>query len=154
MSYVDRTLTEGETVRLRAKLHWIIWLRAIAALIFLGVFIIGVVIFVRDAIFMTTTEVAITRSRLIRKWGWLSLHTAELELSSVESVNIDQSMWGRLLDFGRVQVHGTGEDVWTSPLIARPVEFRREIEAAITDPDLQTRGLQRKALRGRARARP
>ncbi len=131
MSYVERALTARETVKFRARLHWIIWLRASAALVLLGILIIGVVIFIRDLVFMTTTEVAVTDSRLIKKWGWLSLHTSELELRSVEAIKLDQSIWGRILGYGRVEVHGTGDDVWTSPLIAAPVRFRREIESAL-----------------------
>lgn len=132
MNYVDRALTAGETVRFRAKVHWIIWFRAWAALILLGVLLIGIVIFVRDMVFMLTTEIAVTDTRLIKKWGWPGLHTSELELSSVEAVNLDQTLWGRLLGYGRVQIHGTGDDVWSSPLIAAPVQFRREVESALS----------------------
>ncbi|MEQ1607814.1 MAG: PH domain-containing protein [Hyphomonadaceae bacterium] len=131
MSYVERALTAGETVKFKAKIHWIIWLRAWAALILFGVLLFGIVIFVRDLVFMLTTEVAVTNSRLIKKWGWPGLHTSELELSSVEAVSVDQTLWGRLFGYGRVQIHGTGDDVWSSPLIAAPVQFRREVESAL-----------------------
>ena len=132
MSYVRQTLAEGETVRLRAKLHWIIWLRAWLALLLLGVVIVGIVIFVRDLIFLTTTEVAITNRRLIRKSGWLNWKTSELELTSIEAVNLEQSFWGRLLGYGRLQVHGTGDDTWLSPAIAAPLEFRKALESALS----------------------
>lgn len=132
MSYVTASLTPGETVRATAHMHWILWLRAWAELIFLGIIIIGIVLFIRDVALLTTTEVAITNRRLIMKTGVVERHTAELELSSVETVNLDQSFWGRLLDFGRVRVHGTGEDVWVSPLISAPVRFRSELEAALS----------------------
>jgi uncharacterized membrane protein YdbT with pleckstrin-like domain len=132
MSYVRRTLADGEIVRLQARLHWILWLRAWCALLFLGVVIVGVLIFIRDLIFLTTTEVAITNRRLIRKSGWLAWKTSELELSSVEAVNLEQSFWGRTLGYGRVQIHGTGDDVWVSPLIAEPLRFRRELESALS----------------------
>jgi uncharacterized membrane protein YdbT with pleckstrin-like domain len=132
MSYVERTLADGETIRFKARLHWIIWVRAWTALILLGIVVVGLVIFVRDLIFLTTTEVAITNRRLIKKTGWLDRHTSELELSSVEAVNLDQSVWGRMLGFGRVNIHGTGDDVWNSPLIATPVRFRRELESALS----------------------
>jgi uncharacterized membrane protein YdbT with pleckstrin-like domain len=132
MSYVERTLAADETVRLRAKLHWIIWLRAWCALLLLGVLIVGIVIFVRDVILMTTTEVAITNRRLIRKTGWLNWKTSELELTSVEAINLEQSLWGRLFGFGRIQIHGTGDDVWVSPLLVDPLRFRRELESALS----------------------
>lgn len=129
MSYVKRALTEGETLCRRGKLHWILWLRAIAALIFLGIIIVGLVIFVRDLIYLTNTEVALTDRRLIRKTGFLQKHVTDLLLDSVEAVKIDQGFWGNLLGFGRVEVHGTGDETWITPLIADPVGFRREIAA-------------------------
>jgi uncharacterized membrane protein YdbT with pleckstrin-like domain len=132
MSYVERTLADGETIRLNAKLHWIIWLRAWLALLVLGIVLVGVVIFVRDLILMTTTEVAITDRRLIKKTGWLNWTTSELELTSVEAVNLEQSLLGRMLGYGRLQIHGTGDDVWVSPLIANPLRFRRELESALS----------------------
>jgi uncharacterized membrane protein YdbT with pleckstrin-like domain len=132
MSYVQRTLADGEAVRLTAKVHWIIWLRAWGALLLLGIVIVGVVLFVRDLIFMLTTEVAITNRRLIKKTGWLNWTTSELELTSIEAVNLEQSFWGRLLGYGRLQIHGTGDDVWISPLVADPLRFRRELESALS----------------------
>lgn len=132
MSYVQRTLADDETVRLTAHVHWIIWLRAWCALILLGIVIVGVVLFFRDLIFMMTTEVAITNRRLIKKTGWLNWKTSELELTSIEAVNLEQSFWGRLLGYGRLQIHGTGDDVWVSPLIAEPLRFRRELESALS----------------------
>ena len=147
MSYVARTLADRETIRLSARLHWILWLRAWLALLLLGVVIVGVIIFVRDLISMTTTEVAITNRRLIAKTGWLAWKTSELELTSVEAVNLEQSMWGRLLGYGRIQIHGTGDDVWVSPLIADPLAFRRELESAIASvlpaPNLGSPGVAR-----------
>lgn len=134
MSYVRKTLAGDETVRLTARVHWIIWVRAWCALLLLGVVIVGVILFLRDLIFMVTTEVAITNRRLIKKTGWLNWKTSELELTSIEAVNLEQSFWGRLLGFGRLQIHGTGDDVWVSPLIAEPLRFRRELESALSPP--------------------
>jgi hypothetical protein len=36
------------------------------------------------------------------------------------------------LDFGRLRVHGTGRDVWVTPLIADPLGFRRDLEGALS----------------------
>ncbi len=131
MGYVEKSLAAGETVLARARLHWIIWVRAWAALLVLGILVVGVVFFIRDWIHMATTDVAITNRRLILKTGLVARHTSELELTSIEAVNLEQTFLGRLLGYGRVQVHGTGDDVWISPLIARPVQFRRDLESAV-----------------------
>lgn len=133
MSYVTRALAEGETLQARGRLHWVMWLRAWAALIFLGILIIGIVIFVRDVVYLLNTEVALTNRRLIQKTGFLEKYTSDLLLRSVETIRIHQGFWGYLLGFGRVEVHGTGEEVWCTPLISNPVKFRHAIAAVRGD---------------------
>lgn len=132
MGYVDEVLAPGETVRVRARLHWLLWARAWAMLILLGIIIVGIVLFVLDFTRLSTTEVALTNYRLIHKTGFLARHARELQLTSIEAVNVDQGVWGRLLGFGRVTVHGTGDDTWVTPMIANPIGFRRELEAALS----------------------
>jgi uncharacterized membrane protein YdbT with pleckstrin-like domain len=133
MGYIESSLAAGETVRFTARPHWIIWLRAWAALLFLGIVIVGLIVFIHDAVFMATTEIAITSRRLILKRGLVGRQTSELELSTVEAVKLDQDLLGRLFGWGRLEVHGTGDDVWVSPLIAAPIVFRKELEAALID---------------------
>lgn len=50
-------------------------------------------------------------------------------------MKIEQSFWGRLLGYRRVGVHGTGAEVWRTPVIAGPVAFRHAI--AVTRPAAQ-----------------
>jgi uncharacterized membrane protein YdbT with pleckstrin-like domain len=130
MSYVKQALAEGETLCAVGRLHWVLWLRAWLALIVLGIFIVGIVIFVRDVIYLTNTEVALTDRRLIKKTGFIERRVSELLLGSVEAVRLYQGFWGRVLGFGRVEVHGTGDEQWITPLIAAPVRFRRDIASA------------------------
>jgi uncharacterized membrane protein YdbT with pleckstrin-like domain len=130
MSYIDKFLAPGETVRSRAALSWVLWLRAYAALLFLGIFIVGIWIFIQQTIFMFTTELATTDRRLILKRGFLVRQVADIGLDNIESVMIHQDLWGRLLNYGRLTIRGTGEDAWQTPIIAAPSDFRRDIEAA------------------------
>ena len=132
MAYVESVLAPNEVILRRGRLHWIYWLRAWAALALLGVLIIGIIWFIRDLVFLQTTEIALTNSRLIEKTGLVSRHARELQLSSVEAVELDQGVWGRLLGFGQVTVHGTGADTWTTPLLVDPVGFRRDLEYALS----------------------
>jgi uncharacterized membrane protein YdbT with pleckstrin-like domain len=130
MSYIEKFLAPGERIRARAQLHWVLWLRAYAALLFLGIFIVGIVIFIRQTIFMYTTELAATDRRIILKLGFLERRVFDIGLATIESVVIHQDLWGRLLNYGRLTVRGTGEQAWTTPIIAAPSAFRRDIEAA------------------------
>jgi uncharacterized membrane protein YdbT with pleckstrin-like domain len=130
MSYIVKFLAPDEHVHARANLHWVLWLRAWAALIFLGVFLIGIVIFVNQVIFILTTEFAATDRRLILKKGFFIRDAQDIGLGNIETVQITQDIAGRLLNYGRLIVHGTGDEVMVSPIIADPAGFRRDIEAA------------------------
>ena len=52
------------------------------------------------------TEFAVTDRRVIYKRGFISRHTDEMNMDKVESVDVDQSILGRLLDYGTVRDHG------------------------------------------------
>jgi uncharacterized membrane protein YdbT with pleckstrin-like domain len=130
MSYIAKFLAPEETIRKRARLHWILWVRAWAALIFLGIFLVGIIIFVQQVIFNLTTELAATDRRLILKKGWIMRHAVDVGLSNIESVQITQDVMGRIFNYGRLMVHGTGDEAWETPIIADPAGFRRDIQAA------------------------
>ncbi len=130
MSYIYDALVPGERIVQRLHLHWVCWIRAWLFLIFLGIFLIGIVLFVRDWLILTNIEGAVTDRRLILKRGWIQRHVTDLSLTSIEVVNVDQDILGRLLNYGRVVAHGTGDDTWTSPIIRDPAGFRKSIAEA------------------------
>ena len=55
----------------------------------------------------------------------------DMNLTTIEAVNIDQDIFGQIFGYGRITVHGTGDDMWVTPLIANPVAFRRDLQAAM-----------------------
>jgi uncharacterized membrane protein YdbT with pleckstrin-like domain len=130
VSYIEQSLGLHEKVIARAHFHWIYKLQAWLALIFLGIFLIGIWIFFQMMIRMWTTEIAVTTNRFIEKTGWLSLKTNEIALHNIEGVRVTQSFWGRIFGFGHVRIEGTGIDAVEIPTIADPIGFRRAIETA------------------------
>src|SRR5262245_9683892 len=102
MSYIDRSLGDGEKIVIRARFHWLYSLRAwlavfvplvllLAIVIFAGemvreglailaaaLLVAGVAIFSSMMIQKWTTEIGITSHRLVKKTGFLSLKTAEV----------------------------------------------------------------------------
>lgn len=130
MRYVDESLAPGEEILARGRWPGLFWFGAWAALIVLGVAIVGIFIFVRAVIIMKTTDFAVTNKRVILKRGWLNRRTQELAVGSVEGVVLDQSFWARIWNYGRVIVTGTGDAVIRFPPMADPVTFRRAIETA------------------------
>ena len=155
MSYVDHTLITGETVRARAKLHWLIYiwpliiLLAGLALLFWGrdlgshimafvVMVVGGVIALYGAakclyafVIGYTTELAVTNFRVIAKRGIIERETVEQILNRVDSIEVTQSLLGRLFDFGTVMVTGTGVTHTPISMIADPLGFRRAVHTAI-----------------------
>lgn len=133
MRYIDESLAAGETILQRGKWPGAFWFGAWAALLLLGIVVVGVFIFVAAAIKMKTTDFAVTSRRVILKRGWLNRRTHELAVESIEGVSVDQSLIARLFGYGRIIVTGTGDAVIAFPPMAQPVAFRRAIEAARAD---------------------
>ena len=114
----------------RAHFHWWYSLKAWLALIFLGIFIIGIVIFVMMMVRKWSTEIAVTTHRFVEKQGLFTLKTFEVALPNIEGVSVMQSFWGRLLGYGHLRIEGTGVDHVDLPDIADPISFRAAIETA------------------------
>ncbi|MBL8546630.1 MAG: PH domain-containing protein [Hyphomonadaceae bacterium] len=133
MRYIDESLADGETIIQRGRWPGVFWFGAWAALILLGLILVGVFIFITAYVKMKSTDFAVTNRRVILKRGWLNRHTQELAVESVEGVTLDQSFIARIFGYGRVIVTGTGEARIVFPPMANPVAFRRSIEAARAD---------------------
>ena len=129
-SYIEQSLGQGEVVVAKAHFSWWYSFKAWMALIFLGPFIIGIVIFAVMMIRRATTEIAITTHRFVEKTGVFSLHTNEIALHNIEGVKVEQSFWGNMFGFGHIRIEGTGIDAVNIPDIQNPVAFRAAIETA------------------------
>jgi len=153
MKYVTRVLQPGETVVYTTHLHWLIFLSAIVlSLIGLAMLVgssttssnfisdafragaailalIALAFWLRGAIRRATTELAITDRRVIYKSGLLSRHTLEMNRTKVESIDVEQSIAGRILGFGTIIMRGTGGSLEPIRQIADPLTFRSHITA-------------------------
>ena len=154
MTYIERSLGEGEQLIARARFHWLYDVATWAALLVsvavaIAVFVLfddlnrealeivafvvlvlGAIVFLQRMIRKWTTEIGVTSHRFVKKTGWLSLRTDEIALPNIEGVRVFQGLWGRLFGYGRLRIEGTGVDAVTLPAIADPVGFRRAIETA------------------------
>jgi uncharacterized membrane protein YdbT with pleckstrin-like domain len=149
MSYVQRVLQPGEVVRHSGSLHWHIYfpglLFVLAAIVTIAWGELGAngsivwrtlaALFAIVALFLLipewftwwTTEIAVTNHRIIYKAGLIRRDTVEILMDKVESVDVDQSIMGRLLDYGTVTVRGTGAGFEPLQRIAHPIELRNHI---------------------------
>jgi uncharacterized membrane protein YdbT with pleckstrin-like domain len=73
------------------------------------------------------TEFAITNIRVIYKRGFIARHTAEMNMDKVESVDVDQSVPGRILGYGTIHVLGTGQGIEHLHRIGSPIQLRNAI---------------------------
>jgi uncharacterized membrane protein YdbT with pleckstrin-like domain len=98
--------------------------------VLLGVCAGGLAVLLARMIPIWTTEIVVTSHRLVLKRGWLSRSTVEHQLKSIEQVNFHQGLLGRIFNFGRIVVHGTGVEDLVLPNIASPTELVKAIENA------------------------
>lgn len=117
-SYVDNNLVQGETVIHESKNHWITFLTPRG---FFSLFIL-------PAIDRWTSEYAITNKRVIIKVGLISRRTVEMNIHKIESINVDQSIFGRILGYGDISVVGTGGTKEVFECISGPIKFRRQFQ--------------------------
>ena len=148
MSYVQHVLQPGEQVRRISHIHWIVYWPGIAAALLAvvaygfsetrylpGIWrytayalaLVAVVLLIKQWIQLRVTEIAVTDRRVIYKTGLIRRQTNEMNMDKVESVQIDQSIFGRMLDYGNVTILGTGEGFKTLRTIASPIELRNSI---------------------------
>src|ERR1700755_1246499 len=76
-----------------------------------------------------TTETDVTNLRVVHKTGFIKRQTFEMSLDKVESVDVNQNILGRILNYGDVMVRGVGEGAKTIETIASPLDFRNHITA-------------------------
>lgn len=131
MGYVEEVLAEGETIVRKARFHWLYMFIGFLALIIFGILLIGIYIFIARLIDVLTVEIVVTDRRVIYKYGLIARHVGEVRLERIESINVNQGIFGRIFGFGRITVHGTGTGIIELPdMIDRPIKFRRSIDRA------------------------
>ena len=149
--YIDEILQPGEKVLYSTNAHWIFYFPAIVAWILaLALFVlsrqtiveglvllclVGSGLVALAALYWTvkgwfhrfTTETDVTNLRVVHKTGFIKRRTFEMALDKVESVDVDQTILGRILNYGDVTIRGVGEGIETIRTIASPLAFRSSI---------------------------
>ncbi|MFK4528121.1 putative membrane protein YdbT with pleckstrin-like domain [Bradyrhizobium japonicum] len=149
--YIDEILQPGERVLYSTNAHWIFYFPAIvawiAALAFLVLMpqttadglrvlcLIAAGVVALAALYWTikgwfhrfTTETDVTNLRVVHKTGFIKRRTFEMALDKVESVDVDQSILGRILNYGDVTIRGVGEGIEKITTVDSPLAFRSSI---------------------------
>jgi uncharacterized membrane protein YdbT with pleckstrin-like domain len=151
--YIDEILQPGEKVLYSTNAHWMFYLPAIAAWLAALVLLVlsrtttiesvvllclaSAAVVALVALYWTikawfhrlATETDVTNLRVVHKTGLIKRRTFEIALDKVESVDVNQSIIGRILNYGDVTIMGVGEGRETIATIASPLAFRNAITA-------------------------
>ena len=74
------------------------------------------------------SEFGVSGKRVISKKGIISRNASEMNLSSIESVNVDQSIVGRMLNYGSLKISGRGTTTVDFNGIDDPIKVRKLIQ--------------------------
>jgi len=151
MRFIERHLMPGEILVYRARLHWarllphfVLMLLFAAALVVVSVKVGGFWSYLPLAalvysclralgayIVFTTADFAVTTHRVIVKRGLFTLRSTEILIPRIESIQVEQSIWGRVLNYGTVVIIGTGGTHEAFEMIAGPYELRNQVQAEL-----------------------
>jgi uncharacterized membrane protein YdbT with pleckstrin-like domain len=93
--------------------------------------ICGVVAILAGMVRRSATEMAVTNRRVVIKTGLTSRKTIEMLLNKVESIEVIETAFGRMLGFGTIVVIGTGGTLEPFHNVAHPLEFRSQVQQHI-----------------------
>jgi membrane protein YdbS with pleckstrin-like domain len=154
MAYYTKVLQPDETVKIIGRLHWSIYGRAVLvlavavallvlsarltdpdwqgyALMAAGVVgLLGLLLLLGAWLRRKATEIVVTDRRVIFKRGLLSRHTVEMNVSKIETVDVEQGLAGRIWDYGTLLIRGTGSGFEPLEGVGSPLSIRNAIVAS------------------------
>jgi len=162
MSYVEKNLSAGETLRYKTGCHWIVlfwplvgglilgvvglamlangWLAARKGVSYPGVIVVGaiacltaVALLAGGIIRWLATQVVVSNKRVLIKTGLFSRRSIEVLLTRVESLGMKQTLAGRILGYGTVVVNGIGGTREEFDRIRHANEFKRTVQGQLNE---------------------
>ncbi len=151
MAYYIKVLQPDERVLVVGRLHWSIYAHAVlilalAVALAIGAFwvadpngrriawiaaaavgVLGLLALLAASIRRHATEIVVTDRRVIFKRGILSRHTVEMNVSKIETVDVEQGLWARMMGYGTVLIRGTGSGIEPLRRVGHPLAIRNAI---------------------------
>lgn len=129
MSYITDSLSKDEQVEALFRFHWFAWVPMVIWLV-LGLVTFGVtwLIALYEFLRLRTIEQGVTNKRVILKKGIIGRRTDEMKLKSIETVELDQGIIGRIFGFGTIRATGRGVSDVVFKGIDDPMAVKRRIE--------------------------
>ena len=91
----------------------------------------GGVVILMGMVRRNATEMGVTNRRVVIKTGLVSRKTIEMLLNKVESIEVSETAFGRMLGYGTIVVIGTGGTPEPFHKVAHPLEFRSQVQQQI-----------------------
>jgi uncharacterized membrane protein YdbT with pleckstrin-like domain len=147
MRYIEKILQPGERLVYSTTKHWVVFLPGLALLIIAFLLLVSsagqLLHFIYSLVGLAaagwllvawfdrhTTEIDVTDKRVIYKRGFISRETVEMNMDKIVSVDVKQSILGRILDYGTITINGAGDNnLDPLPRIGSPLAFRSHITA-------------------------
>ena len=157
MGYVEDTLGSGEIIKYVVSFHWlwtftaylllfISFLLTVTIYIFIPdiislhpiqllpqlipsllLFSIGFIVFLTMMIRKWTTERVLTDNRFIQKTGWIIRNTEDIRIDRMEEINLNQTFFGRIFDYGDIRISGMGTGTIHLKMIDSPITFQKTL---------------------------
>jgi uncharacterized membrane protein YdbT with pleckstrin-like domain len=125
-SYVARGLSTNEAILYEARLSlWALTPQIAIGLVLLPLFGIGLLVWLAAFVKYKSTELVITNKRVVTKFGFIRVSTVEINLRKIESIQVHQTILGRMCNYGSIVLSGAGNPQAPIPGISNPLMFRR-----------------------------
>ena len=125
MAYIDESLSAGEEITGLFEQHWVVRIPMVLWLLLVITFPLAIYEYLR----VRHTELGVTNKRVISKTGIISRKSEEMKLTSIETVEIDQSILSRMLGYGNIKVSGRGYSDVLFRNVDDPMGVKRAIES-------------------------
>lgn len=122
MGYIKENLVKDEEIILPVELHGIKWLNVISfSILFL---LPGLIMWLSNR----GTDMAVTSKRVIKKTGIIGRTIDEIRYDKIETVEFDQGILGRMLNYGTIKVTGAGSSKLHFFIIRDPKAVKKAID--------------------------
>ena len=92
-----------------------------------AVAVVGLLLVLAAWIQRHATEIVVTDRRVIFKRGLLTRHTVEMNVTKIETVDVEQGLGGRIWGYGTVLIRGTGVGIEPLVRVGAPLSIRNAI---------------------------
>lgn len=143
MSYIEKNLLNDEVLAFTTRKHWVIFILPLLFTLFGFVFwaqndvlvLLGYLAWFMALYYWLTaittyitSEYAVTNKRVLIKIGFIQRQTWETLLPKVASLEVNQSIIGRMLGYGTLIIQSTGGGKDSFTVINNPLVFRRRVQ--------------------------